>query len=75
MAGGDGEGADVIDMAAVARRDEVGQSQLRLAALVILLLAQRMQARQFFRARHIGIDDDIVAVAVGRIKTVNPAGR
>jgi hypothetical protein len=40
MPRGDGEGADIIDQAALPRRNQVGQGQLRLAALALLLLAQ-----------------------------------
>ena len=43
MAGGYGKGADVIEPAAVTRRDEVGERQLRLAALTFFLLAQRVK--------------------------------
>ena len=46
-------------------------SQLRLAALIWLLLAQRVQTRQRFRARHVAVNDDIVAFAVRRKKTVD----
>jgi hypothetical protein len=44
------------------------------ATLIILLLAQRVQPRQLLGPRHIGVDDDVVAVAVGRIKTVDSFG-
>ncbi len=39
MAGGNGKCADVINPAALARRDKVGERQLGLAALVVFLLA------------------------------------
>ena len=66
-----GKRADIIDPAALTRRDIVGERQLRLAALIWLLLAQRVQTRQRFRARHIAVNDDIVVVAVRRKKTVD----
>ena len=53
----------------------LGERQLRLGALIWLLLAQRLQARMRFRARYVGINDDIVVVAVRREKAVNAMSR
>ena len=75
MACRNGKCADVIDPPALARRNKVGKRQLWLAALIVFLLAQRVQARQLVRARHIGVNDNIVAVAVRREKAVDAVGR
>ncbi|MNC96415.1 hypothetical protein D3C83_137790 [compost metagenome] len=75
MPRGDRERADVVDVPAVARRDKVGEGKVRLAALVVFLLAQRVQARQLVGARRVFIDDHIVAVAVRRKKSVHAVGR
>ena len=76
MPGGDRKGADVVADAAVARRDEVGERQVRLAVRHLLLLAQHVEAQDLgavgpFRA----IQHDVVAVGVRRPEAVDAARR
>ena len=73
-AGGDGEGAEVVVAAAIERGDEVGERVERLLALAAPLLAEAVEARALVGARVVGVDDDVVAVAVGGPEAVDAAG-
>src|SRR6266568_5073671 len=75
MACRNGERADVIDVAALARRDIVRERELRLAALIIFLLAQRVQPRDLPLSRYVVKHHDIVTVAIRWEKSVDGMSR
>ena len=58
--------ADIVGDAAVARRDEIGSATLARPSRSRDLLAQRVQRRDRLVARLVGIDDDVVALGIGR---------
>ena len=58
-----------------ARRDEVGQRQVRLTARHRLLLSQQVESRQLARSIAIAIDDDVVLLACRRPESVDAARR
>src|SRR5438874_1877356 len=66
QAGGDGERAEVVAHPAWPRRHVVGQTLVRLAVGLALLLAQEIEPRQQLIARLAAIDLHVVADGVGR---------
>ena len=68
-AGRDGEHAEVVGDAALARRDEVGERQIRPLVGDDLLLPQHREPRQLASPRVVGEDDDVVAVGRSRART------
>ena len=71
MPGGHREGAHVVEQAGLARRHEVGQAELALALGLHALLAQHREAHQLRGAAGVGVEDEVVAVGVGRPQAVD----
>ena len=55
------EGADVIRLAALLRRDEIGERDIGLAVAPAELLAQGEEGRERLVARLAGVERDVVA--------------
>ena len=73
-AGGDRERADVVAAPPLAaRRDEVGERQVRLAVGDRFLLAQHVEPRELAGVLPIAIHDDVVAFAGRRPEAVDAA--
>ncbi len=65
-AGGDGEGADVVGKAALARRDEIRDRCVGAALALGQLLAQTVHHRDRNAARLVGVNLDVVALGIRR---------
>ena len=57
---GHGKRADVVTNAGIARRDEIGQAQMRLAVRLAALLAQLVQDGERLPPRLVGVHRDVV---------------
>ena len=74
MPGRDGEHAQIVGHAALARRDEVGQRQIRPLVRDDLLLPQHREAFELASPRIVGEHHDVVAVRARRPERVDAAG-
>ena len=74
VARGERESTDIVDQSAVPRGDKIRQGELRLAAVIIPLLAQRMESDQFLRPRRVREQDDVIPLPIGREKPVDASG-
>ena len=75
MARGHRERADVVRHAAVKRRDEVGEREVRMRGVASELLAQGVQRRELAPACLVRVDGDVVADAVRRPNPDDRLGR
>ena len=66
VAGGDGETAAVIEAAALARGDVIGEAVVKLVGGFVHLLAQLVEARDDGAALLVGVDLDVVTDGVAR---------
>ena len=66
VAGGDGETAAVIEAAALARGDVIGEAVVKLVGGFFHLLAQLVEARDDGAALLVGVDLDVVTDGVAR---------
>ena len=74
-AGGDDEGADIIRLAALLGRDEIGEREIGLAVALLQLLAQRVQRRDPLIARLAIVERDVVADGIRRPEADDGLGR
>ena len=74
VAGGAGEGADVVGPAARPRGHEVGQGVEHVLPLPLPLLAERVYPAELGRAALVGEQNDVVALGVGGEEAVHPLG-
>ena len=71
----DGKAADVVDPAAIQRRDIVGEAVVELACGLFLLLAKHVEPCRHAPAGLVGIDLDVVADRVARPESDDRVGR
>ena len=69
------ESTHVVGAAAVYRRHVIGQRTEVFDAFTLPLLPQHVETSQFLLARVVGVEDDRIAVRVGRPESVNGASR
>ncbi|OPZ09737.1 MAG: hypothetical protein BWZ08_00202 [candidate division BRC1 bacterium ADurb.BinA292] len=74
MARRDGKPAEIVEPAAFARRDEIGQAVVRFAVGALPLLAQEVERGKQAAAAFVGVDFDIIADGVGRMEENDAAG-